>query len=72
VIRRCTVACLGLSQFVSWGISYYLIGLFGGSIANDLRWTSDVVYGGFAWALLVIGLTSPLVGWTIDRQAAGP
>jgi MFS family permease len=68
MIRRGTVACLGLSQLVSWGISYYLIGLFGDSIATDLRWTSDVVYGGFAWALLVMGLTSPLVGWTIDRR----
>jgi predicted MFS family arabinose efflux permease len=68
MIRRGTVACLGVSQLVSWGISYYLIGLFGDSIATDLRWTSDVVYGGFAWALLVMGLTSPLVGWTIDRR----
>jgi hypothetical protein len=62
LIHRGTVACLGLSQFVSWGISYYLIGLFGDSIASDLRWPSDVVYGGFAWALLVMGLASPLVG----------
>lgn len=67
MIRRSTVACLGLSQLVSWGTSYYLIGLFGDSIARDLGWSSDVVYGGFAWALLVMGLTSPLVGWTIDR-----
>lgn len=68
MISRPTVACMGLSQLISWGISYYLIGLFGSSIASDLRWTSDVVYGGFAWALLVMGLTSPLVGWAIDRQ----
>lgn len=68
MIRRGTVWSLGLSQLISWGISYYLIGLFGGSIANDLGWTSDVVYGGFAWALLVMGLTSPVVGWTIERR----
>lgn len=68
VIRRETVACIGLSQLISWGISYYLVGLFGNSIASDLRWTSNFVYGGFAWALLVMGLTSPLVGWTIDRR----
>lgn len=68
MIRRGTIACLGLSQLVSWGISYYLIGLFGSSIASDLRWSSDFVYGGFAWALLVMGLTSPVVGWTIDRR----
>jgi MFS family permease len=68
VIRRGTVACLGLSQLISWGISYYLIGLFGDSIASELHWTSNVVYGGFAWALLIMGLASPLVGWAIDRR----
>ncbi len=53
---------------ISWGISYYLIGLFGDSISSDLHRTSEVVYGGFAWALLVMGLTSPLVGWSIDQR----
>jgi len=68
MIRRGTLACLGLSQLISWGISYYLVGLFGEAIAKDLGWTSDAVYGGFAWALLVMGLTSPLVGRIIDRR----
>jgi hypothetical protein len=68
MIRRGTVVCLGFSQLVSWGVSYYLIGLFGEAIANDLRWTSDVVYGGFAWALLLMGLISPFIGWIIDQH----
>jgi MFS family permease len=68
MISRGTVACLGLSQLISWSISYYLIGLLGDSIAKDLHWAPKIVYGGFVWALLVMGLTSPFVGWTIDRH----
>jgi MFS family permease len=68
VILRRTVLCLGLSQLIAWGISYYLIGGFGEMIAADFGWTRDIVYGGFAVALLVMGLTSPLAGCLIDRH----
>jgi MFS family permease len=61
------VLCLGLSQLISWGISYYLIGGFGVLIAADLGWTPGVVYGGFSLALLVMGLASAAAGRLIDR-----
>jgi hypothetical protein len=32
-VDRRTVVCLGISQLVCWGISYYLIGVFGELIA---------------------------------------
>ncbi|MBE0530953.1 MAG: MFS transporter [Rhodospirillales bacterium] len=67
MIDRRTVLCLGISQLISWGISYYLIGAFGELIAADLGWSRDRVYGGFALALLVMGMTSPLTGSLIDR-----
>ncbi len=63
-----TVFCLGLGQLISWGISYYLIGVFGEAIAAEFGWGRDVVYGGFALALLVMGATSSLVGRLIDRH----
>jgi MFS family permease len=66
VIRR-TVTCLGLSQLISWGVSYYLIGVFGEAIAAEFGWGRDVVYGGFALSLLVMGLASPMSGQLIDR-----
>jgi MFS family permease len=72
VIPRRTVFCLGLAQLVSWGISYYLIGGFGEAIAAELGWTRGAVYGGFAAALLVMGLSSPLVGGLIDRHGGRP
>ena len=58
---------MGLAQLVSWGISYYLIGIFGEKMLADLAWTRPVVYGGFSFALVVMGVASPLVGRAIDR-----
>jgi MFS family permease len=72
VIQRGTVLCLGLSQLVCWGISYYLIGAFGGLIAADLGWSQPLVHGGFSLALLVMGLASPLAGRLIDRHGGRP
>jgi MFS family permease len=64
---RRTVVVLGISQLVCWGISYYLIGVFGELMVADLGWSRTLVYGGFSCALLVMGLASPLVGRLIDR-----
>jgi MFS family permease len=50
-----------------WGISYYLIGGLGPLIEADLHWSEDAVYGGFALALSVMGLASPIAGRAIDR-----
>jgi MFS family permease len=67
VLGRRTVVCLGVSQLVCWGITYYLIGVFGELIAADLGWGRTLVYGGFSIALLAMGVASPLVGRLIDR-----
>jgi MFS family permease len=67
MITRRLVFFLGVSQLICWGISYYLIGGFGDRMASDLGWSHSVVYGGFTAALVVMGLTSPLIGRTIDR-----
>ncbi|MGF6308917.1 MFS family permease [Bradyrhizobium sp. i1.8.4] len=68
MIARRVVIALGLAQLVSWGATYYLIGAFGEQIAADLGWSRDIVYGGFAAALLVMGVTSPLVGRLVDSR----
>ncbi len=47
-VGRRTIVCLGISQLVCWGISYYLIGVFGELIAADLGWSRTLVYGGFS------------------------
>ncbi len=68
LISRRTVVCLGLAQLISWGTSYYLIGGFGEVMAADLGFSRGLIYGGFSVALLVMGLSSPLVGALIDRH----
>lgn len=68
MVPRRTVVCLGLSQLVCWGISYYLIGGFGEAMVADLGWSRDRVYGGFSAALLVMALSSPTTGRLIDRH----
>ncbi|MFG3756297.1 MFS transporter, partial [Klebsiella pneumoniae] len=47
---------------------YYLIGGFGEAIAADLGLSRGLAYGGFSLALLVMGLSSPLIGGLIDRH----
>ncbi|PNG05668.1 hypothetical protein CXK94_20125 [Stutzerimonas stutzeri] len=68
MISRRTVACLSLSQRVSWGVSYYLIGGFGEDFVGAFGWSRERVYSGFALALLAMGLASPLIGRWIDRH----
>ena len=68
MIARRVVVALGLGQLISWGATYYLIGGFGEQIGADLGWSRDIVYGGFAAALLVMGVASPLVGRLVDRR----
>lgn len=67
MINRRIVIYLGVSQLISWGISYYLIGGFGTLISAETGWTRSLVYGGFSAALLMMGLTSPITGRWIDR-----
>ena len=72
MIARRTVVCLDLSQIICWGVSYYLIGIFGEFVAADMNWSRPLVYGGFSAALVVMGLSSPLTGSFIDRYGGRP
>lgn len=66
-ISRRLVAALGAGQLVMWGVSYYLVGVLGDPMAADLGWSRTAVYGGFALALVVMGIVSAPVGRAIDR-----
>lgn len=66
------VLALGLSQLLAWGLSYYLIGLFGGQIAAETGWSLPLVHAGFSLALLVMGVASPAVGRRIERHGGRP
>ncbi|TDK43162.1 MFS transporter [Antarcticimicrobium luteum] len=61
-----TVAAVGLTQMVNWGISFYAMGVFGPAIAADLGWSMAWTYGGLSGALVVMGLSSGPVGRMVD------
>ncbi len=61
------IICLGVSQLVGWGAMHYLIGVFGQAIGSELGWRPALVQGGFSLALVVMGLTSGIVGGWINR-----
>ena len=67
VMRR-LVWCLGFSQFICWGISYYMLGAFGEAMVRDLGWARMLVHGGFALALLVMGGVSGIAGRWVDQR----
>jgi len=67
MISRRAVICLGLSQLINWGISYYLVANFGPAMATDLGLGTTAVYAGLSLALVVMAATSPWTGRLIDR-----
>lgn len=68
MITRALVWRLGLSQLVCWGVSYYLVAVFGERIGRETGWSATLVYGGFSVALVVMGAVSPAVGRAVDRH----
>ncbi|MGD9862169.1 MAG: MFS transporter [Pseudodonghicola sp.] len=66
MLTRWTVAAVGLTQLVNWGMSYYAMGVFGPAIAADLGWSMARTYSGFSGALVVMGLTSGPVGRLVE------
>lgn len=61
------IVCLGLTQLVGWGVTFYLIGALGPAMTADLGWSSATVYGGFSAAIVVMALVSPAAGAAVDR-----
>lgn len=66
------VLLLGLSQLICWGISYYLIGVFGQPMADELGWSLTQVYAGYSLALVTMGLVSARIGRLIDQHGGAP
>lgn len=60
------ITCLGLTQLVGWGVSFYLLGTLGQAMAADLGWSITVLFGGFSCAIVVMALISPWAGRAID------
>lgn len=67
MIRARAVICLGLTQLIGWGVTFYLIGALGPPMTADLGWNTATIYGGFSAAIVVMALASPAAGAAVDR-----
>jgi MFS family permease len=62
------VWCVGLSQLINWGITFYLLGAYGNAIAQDTGWGEPLIFSGLTLAMCVMGLVSPLSGQWLTRM----
>jgi MFS family permease len=62
------VVALSLSQFICWGISFYMIAVFGPAMGEGLGWNATLIYGGFSGALVVMALSSGWIGQLLQRH----
>ena len=68
---RLAVATLGLTQIIGYGTLYYSFSALAASMAKDIGWSQEWVFGAFSISLLVGGLAAPIAGSWIDRYGAG-
>jgi MFS family permease len=61
-------AALGVSQTLSWGMTFYLPAIIAGGAAGSLQAPMSLVLGAFSWSLLVSAGCAPRVGRWIDRH----
>ncbi|EKK5269305.1 MULTISPECIES: MFS transporter [Cronobacter] len=62
-----TIFCIGMTQFINWGITFYMPGVFGSAIMAETGWSPVVTFSGLTTAMLVMGLVSPLTGPLMAR-----
>jgi MFS family permease len=61
---------LGLTQIIGYGTLYYSFGVLAPSMARDLGWSEEWVYGVLSASLLLGGLVAPISGAWADRFGA--
>jgi MFS family permease len=66
------LAVLGLTQWLAWGSTYYLVTILARPIAADTGWSLASVVAGLSIGLVIAGLVSPLVGKAIERHDGRP
>lgn len=62
-----TIFCIGMTQLINWGITFYMPGVFGTAIMAETGWSPVVTFSGLTTAMLVMGLVSPLTGLLMAR-----
>lgn len=65
-----TIFCIGMTQLINWGITFYMPGVFGAAIMAETGWSPVVTFSGLTVAMFVMGLVSPLTGPLMARIGA--
>ncbi|HXY99532.1 MAG TPA: MFS transporter [Stellaceae bacterium] len=63
---------LGVTQWLAWGSTYYLVTILAQPITADTGWPLASVVAGLSIGLIIAGLVSPLVGKAIERHNGRP
>ncbi len=65
-----TIAVLAVTQIISWGTTFDMLGVMGRIIAPDLGLANEVVFFGLSIMMLVSALAGPATGRLLDRHGA--
>jgi MFS family permease len=65
-----TVAVLSITQIISWGSSFDMLGVMGRVIAPELELANEVIFFGLTIMMLVIALAGPATGRLLARHGA--
>ncbi len=65
-----TIAVLSVTQIISWGTSFDMLGVMGRVIAPQLGLPNEVVFFGLSIMMLVSALASPMAGRLLARHGA--
>lgn len=66
-----TIVVLAVTQIVSWGTTFDMLGVMGRVIAPDLGLPNEVIFFGLTIMMLVSALAGPATGRLLDRHGAG-
>lgn len=64
------IAVLAVTQVISWGTSFDMMGVMGRVIADDLALPNEIIFFGLSLMMLVSALAGPTTGRFIDRYGA--
>ncbi|TWD45940.1 putative MFS family arabinose efflux permease [Agrobacterium vitis] len=66
-----TILALGLTQIIGYGTLYYSFSILAPDMARDLNWSTEWIFAALSAALLLGGLSAPVLGRAIDHFGAG-
>lgn len=62
------VWALGITEIITWGTTFYMLGVLGRPISAATGWSQSFVFGGMTAGLVVSALISTWIGGVVDRR----